>query len=750
MIIFPVEEVATPQLVRGVVALFLAALLASTCSRAETPFGYRLEWRRQIAQSPILALKADPESHWIAVGHRRTIDIVPLSSNNPTLPPRRLPTLDRNLVALAISPNGKNLAALDEQGMLYLFDLGSAKLVRTLSAESQATTLAFTGDASYIVAGTRKGTIRAWTPAGDLFADLNQGHQSDDLLLVAGVSSQDRNVISVGADRRIVLWNTDLQQVVRSTGVDYEVLTAAYGGGKLLALGLRALTSSRFRSATHTPMKIDSDDVVRLIDVQTGSTVLDLRGNHQDLRALGLTPDDRFVAAGGSAKVAVIWQVDSGSPLTRVPLDAAVTSLTFTLDGKWMAIGTDDGELSLFQLQGVDARHRPAPQQGQPVLIVIIQPEALQTRSSPNAPTQIDAPAVRIQGRVRSPAKLRNLQVAGRDITSIATTESGYLFQADVNLQQPGQHSIEILAEDEAGNVGHETLWVERTASSNALATTSTLPNPAQGRRLALIVGVSKYQNPAIDLAYASRDAQALYDLLTSTTLGPSAFQPRDVHLLLDENATTTGIKTGLNSFLQSATEGDFVLFYFAGHGMPNPNRIQDLYLLTHDTDPDNIAGTGLLMRHVREALAQVRARDVLILTDACHSAGIAAPAGIRSVRVNPIHDTFLETMRHASGGLAILTASEAAQASLEGPMWKDHGVFTFFLLEGLQGKADADANRLVSLGELMEFVRDQVKQATNARQIPAIGPTSFDRQLPLLIVPGGSDTSNSTSSAPR
>jgi uncharacterized caspase-like protein len=251
---------------------------------------------------------------------------------------------------------------------------------------------------------------------------------------------------------------------------------------------------------------------------------------------------------------------------------------------------------------------------------------------------------------------------------------------------------------------------------------------------MALIVGISKYQDPGMNLAYASDDARSLYQTLINPDLGPASFRPEDVELLLDDKATASAINTGLRDFLQKARENDFVVFYFAGHGAPDPNRLQDLYLLPHDTDPNNIAGTGLLMRHVREAIAQIPARDVLILSDACHSA--ANVAGSRAgTATNPIHQVFLDKLLHASGGLAILTASEAAQQSYENEKWGKHGVFTYYLLKGLRGEGDADHDGIVALGELMEYVRDQVRAATKSKQIPAIGPTSFDRQMPLLIV---------------
>jgi hypothetical protein len=61
--------------------------------------------------------------------------------------------------------------------------------------------------------------------------------------------------------------------------------------------------------------------------------------------------------------------------------------------------------------------------------------------------------------------------------------------------------------------------------------------------------------------------------------------------------------------------------------------------------------------------------------------------------------------------------------------------VFTHFLLKAFRGEADRDGDHIVDLGELMEFVRDGVKTETNFAQVPLIGPTSFDRTAPILIV---------------
>ena len=56
------------------------------------------------------------------------------------------------------------------------------------------------------------------------------------------------------------------------------------------------------------------------------------------------------------------------------------------------------------------------------------------------------------------------------------------------------------------------------------------------GERYALLIGISKYANSTIDLAFAESDAQALYDLLMDPQIG--AYKAENVRLLLNEQAT--------------------------------------------------------------------------------------------------------------------------------------------------------------------------------------------------------------------
>ena len=94
--------------------------------------------------------------------------------------------------------------------------------------------------------------------------------------------------------------------------------------------------------------------------------------------------------------------------------------------------------------------------------------------------------------------------------------------------------------------------------------------------------------------------------------------------------------------------------------------------------------------------------------------------------------------MAAAKGGVALLTSAEAAESSLEDERWGGgHGVFTHYLLEGIRGHADGfgdEKDGIVSVGELFEYVRAQVRRDTDGRQNPAIGTTHFDRRLPMAV----------------
>ncbi|HSF51078.1 MAG TPA: hypothetical protein VLA74_09995 [Nitrososphaeraceae archaeon] len=86
-----------------------------------------------------------------------------------------------------------------------------------------------------------------------------------------------------------------------------------------------------------------------------------------------------------------------------------------------------------------------------------------------------------------------------------------------------------------------------------------------------------------------------------------------------------------------------------------------------------------------------------------------------------------------------MLTSAQSNEVALEDEKWGEgHGVFTYYLLEGMRGNADiSPQDGIVTVGELFEYVRENVKKATGNQQHPSVGPNVFDENLPMAITAG-------------
>jgi uncharacterized caspase-like protein len=70
------------------------------------------------------------------------------------------------------------------------------------------------------------------------------------------------------------------------------------------------------------------------------------------------------------------------------------------------------------------------------------------------------------------------------------------------------------------------------------------------GDRWEIVVGVSKYKDEKLNLNYASRDANELYNLLLMPSGG--GFEEENIKKLVDEDATTSETTKALRSFLKN------------------------------------------------------------------------------------------------------------------------------------------------------------------------------------------------------
>jgi len=271
---------------------------------------------------------------------------------------------------------------------------------------------------------------------------------------------------------------------------------------------------------------------------------------------------------------------------------------------------------------------------------------------------------------------------------------------------------------------------VRIVASGSGGQTVETFASPRIDKRWAVVIGVGQYEAENIpDLEYAPEDARAVRDFLQSDAAGPFD----EVLYLENENATGAAMREALFVFLQQADWDDLVVIYYAGHGAPDPGRPDNLYLLPTDTKLDALAATGFPMWDVKTALRrQIAAERVIVIADACHSAGTADGETVGGSDSNEIAGGFQQLFTPSRR--LMMTAADTNEFSLEDARWGGHGVFTHFLLDGLRGSADLDSNSIVTFTELFQHVSGSVRDATQGRQNPQMSGLG---DIPLAIVTG-------------
>ncbi len=313
---------------------------------------------------------------------------------------------------------------------------------------------------------------------------------------------------------------------------------------------------------------------------------------------------------------------------------------------------------------------------------------------------------------------------------------------ASVMLRE-GANAIVITAREADGAVRQEirTVFYER---AKVAAPAPPPPPPAVGlNRWAVVIGVGRYENKAIPrLGYTVADAEAIYQ----TLIGPGGFKKENVLLMTDKTErkpTLRNLKWALGTFLsRSAKKEDLVLIFFAGHGAPEVDQRgveRDglaKYLIPADADPDDLYSTALPMDELQTIFGRIEAERVVAFLDACYSgaAGGRTFASLKT-RASNLDDLFLERLTRAKGR-AIITASRPAEVSIE-LQELGHGLFTYYLLQGLRGAADTNRDGIVSLQELYEYVEQQVTQkakAVGGRQNPVM-KGELEGVLPLVKV---------------
>jgi len=236
------------------------------------------------------------------------------------------------------------------------------------------------------------------------------------------------------------------------------------------------------------------------------------------------------------------------------------------------------------------------------------------------------------------------------------------------------------------------------------------------GSTKAVIVGVSDYKNVP-KLTYAHTDAQLFYNYITSPAGGK--IDPANVKLLLNDKATAGQIFAALDWLVETAKEGDNVIFYFSGHGDLETKTIrQNGFLLAVDAPTASYMSGGTIgigyLQDYLETLAQQNKAKVLLVTDACRSGKLAG--GMEGAKQTTA------ALQAQWASIIKILSSQSGELSYEGQKWgTGGGIFTYYMVNGMQGFADKNHDGKVTLSELNIYLSETVPAETEFKQNPYI-----------------------------
>ncbi len=306
--------------------------------------------------------------------------------------------------------------------------------------------------------------------------------------------------------------------------------------------------------------------------------------------------------------------------------------------------------------------------------------------------------------------------VANRVVQEVEKYGRGVILMHDIHGQTV--EALPLVLETLQARGYRFVLWDGNTVQGDgapAQATAEVAAPNLYGNSWAVVIGINEYQKWP-KLSYAVNDATGVRDMLVSKF----RFKPENVQVLLNQEATRERILSVLGDALSDPTKvkrEDRVFVFFAGHGITRklPNGRNLGYIVPVDADTSNYQSTAISMTNFQDISEAIPAKHVFYVMDACYS-GLALTRGA-APQAGDLRKYLQEVTKRSTR--QVLTAGGAdEQVADQGP--QGHSIFTWTLLQGLDGQADLNTDGFITASELAAYVGPTV--SSMSRQTPAFG----------------------------
>lgn len=590
---------------------------------------------------------------------------------------------------LAFSPDGTRLASASYDNTVRIWHVTMGLTLQQLKGHAnRVNAVTYTPDGANVITASEDATLRIWDAAGKREARVLTGHAGPVRSL--SLSRDGRVVASAGLDGRLLFWDISTGSQLRAIDPEAGQLNAVSfsGAGDALAVaGDRGVTV--------------------VMDAKDGRARARLYG-FNDGEWVSIVPEGYFNGSQG------------GFGYLNVRLGNDVSSLDqffesfFRPDRVQLALGGGVAPGGAGVPGASPDNEQAAAQQG-------LRPVSQRLSEVKPAPRIeiVDTPAT--AGTEQSVVHLK-VTDAGGGIGDVRLYLNGsaVVMQATRNLKV-------VRGENGSGLLSFALRLVNgknivRAVAFNADNTmhsqdalyeiNATIGGSRRPSLYAVVAGIQEFSNSRLNLNYSVADAQLFTKVLKERAT--PLFESVHINLLLKPAETTNAaLVRALDDVRERIGPDDLFVFYVASHGTVEEG---EYFLITSNVGSVSTARLrtdALGQKRLTQLVSNIPSTKKLIVLDTCNAGklGDTLLAGLLTRGLS--EDTATKLLSRAVGA-TILSAATSEQEALEG--YKEHGLFTWVVAEGLNGGADADKDGFVKTSELADYVDNQVPEIAEKR----------------------------------
>jgi len=252
---------------------------------------------------------------------------------------------------------------------------------------------------------------------------------------------------------------------------------------------------------------------------------------------------------------------------------------------------------------------------------------------------------------------------------------------------------------------GKQTQTTIATAPALSIDVEQDIPSrgKANKNRWGVVFGIENYRNVS-SVSFARRDAEYMKEYFLKVLAIPA----ENLYFKTDDGASLSEFKTVFDprGWLQkNASAKDSEIFiYFSGHGAPAADG-KKAYLLPWDGNPNYAENSAYALDQLYANLGELKAKQVTLFLDSCFS-GANRDNEIILADARPV---FLSSALPAvAPNLAVFSAASGSQIS-SAYADNQHGLFSYYLMKGLRGEADANGDKKITQQELNQYLQQNV-----------------------------------------